>query len=73
MRFPFPRREPKVNRADFPLVYVGPSTKWGLKNGTPAKPVGKGRSGMIGFTTPNGEAWQAPPSQLVPYGVVEGR
>lgn len=60
-------RKPKVNREDFPLVYVGPSTRYGPKNGTPARKVGKGRSGMIGFTAPDGQAWQVPPSQLVRY------
>lgn len=67
------RRRPRVNRKDFPLVYVGPDTKWGLKNGSPARKVGKGRSGMVGFTTPSGEAWQVPPSQLVRYEAPEPR
>lgn len=64
----------KVDRKAFPYVYVGPTTRWGIKNGTPVhrliddqgRPM-KGRSGLLGFTSPDGKAWQLPPSQIVPY------
>lgn len=63
-----------VDRADFPLVYVGPGTKWGLKTNTPfhvargrnGNPV-RGGSGMLTYTDPKGDVWQVPQAHVIAY------
>jgi hypothetical protein len=63
MRF---RRKPKVDREQFPHVYTGPKTWWGLESGAACKIVGS-RAGGRRIQTVDGSVYTVGRDQVIPW------
>jgi hypothetical protein len=57
------RRKPKVDRQRFPHDYTGPTTRWGLREGSPCIIIGS-RSGGKRIRTQDGRVWVIAANQV---------
>lgn len=60
------RKRPVVDVARWPLIYVGPTTRYGLQVNSPCAPYAqRHRNGLRGIRTMDGAVWAVPPGHVV--------